>query len=124
MLNSAEGVIEEGAQEIALFGIDMASKNEYILQRAGGQYFLQEAAKLGIRVAIPHESDLAQPPGLYGYDCSTPFTRKVLARKKEVNDRIAAMTAERDKLNQQITYLQGAAEDVEYFEQIWSGVQT
>lgn len=116
--------IEEGAKEIALFGIDMASKDEYILQRSGGQYFLQEAAKLGIRVAIPHESDLAQPPGLYGYDCSTPFTRKLLARKKEVSDRIAHMTAERDKLSHQITYLQGAVEDLDYWSTIWGGVQT
>ena len=41
--------IKAGAKEIALFGIDMASKDEYILQRPGGHYFMQKAAERGSR---------------------------------------------------------------------------
>lgn len=116
--------IRAGAQEIALFGIDMASKDEYILQRPGGHFFMQEAAKRGIRVSIPYESDLAQAPALYGYSDSTPFGRKIYVRSKELKDRVAQMRADRDKLNHSITYLEGAIEDMEYVISIWSGLQT
>lgn len=116
--------IEFGAAEIGLFGIDMASKDEYILQRPGGHFFMQTAAMRGIKVLIPNESDLGQHPALYGYSDSTPFGRKVLMRKQELKGRIEGMKAERDKLSHGITYLEGALEDVDYFEGIWSGVQT
>lgn len=116
--------IKAGAVEIALFGIDMASKDEYILQRPGGQYFMHEASKRGIKVCVPFESDLAQPPALYGYSDSTPFGRKIQVRKKELQDRIAGMKVERDKLSHSITYLEGAFEDASYVHDIWAGIQT
>jgi hypothetical protein len=116
--------IKYGAAEIALFGIDMASKDEYILQRPGGHFFMQEAAKRGIKVSIPFESDLGQPPALYGYSDSTPFGRKMHVREQELKQRVEAMRAERDKLNHSITFLEGALEDVDYIKGIWSGVQT
>ena len=116
--------IKAGASEIALFGIDMASKDEYIKQRPGGHYFMQEAAKRGIKVSVPFESDLAQPPALYGYDDSTPFGRKMHVREKELQERIAGMKAERDKLNHGITYLEGALENMDYTKSIWGGIQT
>ena len=116
--------IKAGASEIALFGIDMASKNEYILQRPGGHFFMQEAAKRGIKVSIPYESDLAQPPELYGYGDSTPFGRKIHIRKKEIEDRVNGMKAEKAKLDHSITYLEGALEDLSYVKDIWGGIQT
>jgi hypothetical protein len=112
------------ADEIALFGIDMASKDEYILQRAGGHYFMQEAAKRGIKVSLPYESDLAQNPELYGYADSTPFGRKLHVRKQELEGRINQMKMDRDKLTNSITYLEGAAEDLDYIKSIWGGIQT
>lgn len=113
-----------GASEIALFGVDMASKGEYIMQRPGGHYFMQEAAKRGIKVILPMESDLAQPPGLYGYNDSTPFGRKLFVRKAELEARINAMRTERDKLAHGITFLEGALEDIDYTMSIWGGIQT
>jgi len=116
--------IKYGASEIALFGIDMASKGEYILQRSGGHYFIQEAAKRGIKVSLPFESDLAQPPPLYGYSDSTPFGRKISVRELELQQRVASMKSDRDKLNHSIAFLEGALEDIDYIKSIWSGVQT
>lgn len=116
--------ILQGAKEIALFGVDMASKDEYILQRPGGHFFIQEAAKRGIQVRLPMESDLAQPPALYGYSDSTPFGRKLAVRQKELRERVTQMKAERDKLNHAITFLEGAVEDLDYVNSIWSGLQT
>lgn len=116
--------IKAGASEIALFGIDMASKDEYILQRPGGHYFMQEASKRGIKVSVPYESDLAQAPELYGYGDSTPFGRKIHVRKKELEERIAGMKAEQAKLVHSITYLEGALEDLTYIKDVWGGIQT
>jgi hypothetical protein len=115
--------IRAGATDISLFGIDMASKNEYILQRPGGHYFMQKAAERGIKVAVPYESDLAQPPPLYGYSDSTPYGRKVSMREQELNTRINQLETERAKICENITYLRGALEDNDYHKSIWGGVE-
>jgi len=112
-----------GAKEIALYGIDMASRDEYILQRPGFYFFKHEAERRGIKVTAPNESDIMQSPALYAFSDSTPLGRKILAREAEVKQRVNAMIAERDKLAQNITYLQGALEDLDYFKSIWTGAQ-
>jgi hypothetical protein len=116
--------IQQGAKEIGLWGVDMASKDEYILQRSGGHFFIQEAVRRGIIVHIPKESDLAQPPALYGFDDSTNFMRKLMARKKELEDRIGPMKHQREQLTQNIHYLEGALEDIDYMHSIWGGAQS
>jgi len=116
--------IKMGASDIALFGVDMASKNEYILQRPGGHFFMQMAASRGIRVSVPFESDLAQHPPLYGYEQNTPFGRKLLVREQELQGRINHMKGELEKLQKGISFLEGAAEDIDYMRAIWSGLQT
>ena len=116
--------IKAGASEIALFGVDMASKDEFIIQRPGGHYFMQKAAERGIKVSVPYESDLAQPPPLYGYDDSTPFCRKLHVRRAELVQRIGAMQNEQAKLQHSIAYLQGALEDLDYTKSIWTSLQT
>jgi len=115
--------IMEGAKEIALFGVDMASRDEYILQRPGGYYFLTECMRRGIKIGAPYESDILQPPPLYGFCDSTPYMRKLMAREKELKDRIGGMKQERDRLVVNITYLEGALEDLDYFKNIWGGAQ-
>lgn len=119
--------ISRGFKEIGLYGVDMASKDEYILQRQAFYFWLYKAKSLGIKVTIPDESDLMQPPGLYGYSEVTAFGRKMHARKSELLGRIAALEQqELPKVMQQaqnvkdnITYLKGAVEDLEYTLSIW-----
>jgi hypothetical protein len=111
-----------GASEIALYGIDMASRDEYIRQRPGFYYFKREAMKAGIKVSAPHESDIMQSPPLYAYVDSTPFGRKIMARRIEVSGRINGMAQQIDQASRSKTYLEGALEDLDYFESIWGGV--
>lgn len=113
--------IAQGAKEIALFGIDMASRDEYILQRPGFYFFRYLAQQSGIKVWAPNESDIMQSPGLYAYSDVTPMGRKILAREVEIKGRLEGMKAERAKLDHNITYLEGAVEDVDYFKSIWMG---
>jgi hypothetical protein len=112
-----------GAKEIALYGIDMASRDEYILQRPGAYYFFEEAKKRGIKMSAPYESDIMQPPGLYGFSEVTQFGRKMLARKVELEQRVRDLRAQRDGSAQQVTYLEGALEDLDYFHTIFGGAQ-
>lgn len=114
--------IHKGANEIALFGIDMASRDEYVLQRPGFYYFKYRAEQLGIKVWAPNESDIMQHPGLYGFSEVTPFGRKILARKKELHDRVVAAKQQIAQIQHTVTYLEGALEDCDYMESIWMGL--
>lgn len=58
--------IEEGYQEINIFGCDMASKEEYIYQRDTFFYFCGRAEALGIRVNIPEDSRTFFKDRVYG----------------------------------------------------------
>jgi hypothetical protein len=111
-----------GAAEIALYGIDMASRDEYIRQRPGFFFFKHMAERRGIKVSAPHESDIMQSPALYAYVDSTPFGRKIMARRAEVSGRINGMAQQIDQASRSKTYLEGALEDLDYFESIWGGV--
>jgi hypothetical protein len=112
-----------GAKEIALYGIDMASRDEYIIQRPGAYYFFEEGKKRGVKMSAPYESDIMQPPGLYGLSEVTQFGRKLLARKAELDQRTRDLRAQRDNAATQLTYLEGALEDLDYFHSIFGGVQ-
>lgn len=113
----------KGAKEIALYGIDMASRDEYILQRPGAYYFFMEAKRRGIKIMAPYESDILQPPGLYGFSEVTQFGRKLAARKVELQQRVRELTNQVNSASNQKTYLEGAMEDLDYFEAIFGGVQ-
>lgn len=114
--------IKQGATEIALYGIDMASRDEYILQRPGFFFFRHLARQRGIIISAPHESDIMQSPALYAYVDSTPFGRKLMARKQEVSGRVAGFDQQISQATNSRTYLQGALEDLDYMTSIWSGV--
>lgn len=119
--------IHKKYKEIALYGVDMASKDEYYLQRQAFYFWYEKAQALGIKVTIPPESDLAQPPTLYGYSEVTPLGLKMHARKQELLMRIGQiekvdrpnLMAQLKTLEDTMTYLKGAVEDCEYVMTIW-----
>ncbi len=110
-----------GASEIALYGIDMASRDEYILQRPGFYFFRHEASRRGIKISAPSESDIMQSPPLYAYVDSTPIGRKLAARRTEVQGRVNGLGQQIAQASQSKTYLDGALEDIDYMQSIWSG---
>ncbi len=114
--------ISQKATEIGLYGIDMASRDEYIIQRQGFYFFRHIATQRGIKVSAPKESDIMQSPGLYGYSEIEAFGRKVMARKSELQGREAHMAQEKAKLEHNQAYLGGAIEDVDYFASIQIGI--
>lgn len=116
--------IKAGAKEIGLFGIDMASRDEYILQRPGFYFFKYIAEQRGIKVTAPNESDIMQPPMLYGFSEVTPLGRKLCAREAELKNRVAPLKQQIENLVRQVTYLEGALEDIDYIKSIWGGAQS
>lgn len=115
--------IDRGVEEMALYGVDMSSKGEYITQRPGGHYFIQRAREAGIKVTLPQESDLDQPPPLYGYSDASDYGRKQATRRFEVAERIAQLEAQIQQGSQQLAYLKGAAEDIDYNESVYASVE-
>jgi hypothetical protein len=101
----------------------MSSKDEYILQRSGGHFFIQKASERGIKILVPPESDLLQPPPLYGLADGTSFGRKQAARETEIKMRVADAQNRLAAVQGEIAYLNGALEDNWYNRQIWGGVQ-
>lgn len=122
--------IYKGYKEIGLYGVDMASKDEYIQQRQAHYYWEEKAASLGIKITIPPESDLKQPQAIYGYSDATRFGRKLHARAQELKTRsehirqveLGRMMNEIKKAEQNATYLEGAHEDNDYVRSIWMGI--
>jgi hypothetical protein len=112
-----------GAVEVALFGIDMASRDEYIIQRPGAYHFFMEGARRGVKIWAPYESDIMQPPPLYGYSDVGAFGRKMRARTSELKERLAPMEQQLQALTQNVTYLKGALENQDYIQSIQGGAQ-
>ncbi len=118
--------IEQGPEEIGLWGIDMAATEEYGLQKPGCHFFIMEAEKRGIRITVPPESDLLRPVALYGMN-DTPMALKIAVRRRELGTRIAEAEQRVQQLDRQFQeamrekcFLLGALDDLTYFEQTWS----
>ena len=92
--------IEMGADEISLFGIDMATSTEYFDQRLGCQYFATKAVEKGVKVTVPLESDLLRPQPLYGIREYQHSWIKATARRKRL---------EKDKENGRVSIANGQA---------------
>lgn len=85
--------IAEGAEEIGLWGVDMSAQEEYAHQRPACHHFITEARRLGIKITVPPQSDLLQPPPLYGYSMQSRMAQKGAARKVELARRVAEAEA-------------------------------
>ena len=104
---------------IGLFGIDMAATEEYGDQRTGCQFFATIAHALGITLVVPPESDLLLPKPLYGIGESTPMAIKLTERRRELTGRIAQAEAMQQNARDQLMFLKGALDDLDYHWQTW-----
>lgn len=112
----------EQAEVIGLYGLDMSSRHEYLIQRPGMHHMIWAAENIFKRVIIaPMESDILQPAPLYGYDLSTPRGRKTEIRRREVQARVSGLDKQIAALTTERTMLSGALDDLDYFQTIWAG---
>lgn len=106
-------------EEVGLWGVDMSATEEYGYQRAGCHFFIQEARKRGIRVTAPFQSDLMQPPLLYGYSFASPMWRKLNARRQELLARKADAEQRQAQAHSDHLFISGALSDLEYQINTW-----
>jgi hypothetical protein len=112
--------IEQKPETIGLYGVDMAASSEYNQQRPSVQFFLQEARALGIEVIVPPESDILEPPPMYGYCESSRRWRKMYAREIELKGRIADLASKESNAAHEKAHLMGALDDLQYQQGIWA----
>ena len=113
--------IHAGFKKIGLYGIDMAAATEYKDQRLGCQYFALLAQARGIEVGVPPESDLFRPAPLYGISETSHARIKMMARRRELEGRVAAALQKQQEAKDESLYLRGALEDLEWNEMDWVG---
>ena len=113
--------IEAGAEEIGLWGIDMAADEEYYYQRPGCQFFVLEAAKRGIKITVPPESDVLQPMPLYGVGEWEPGMAKYTARHGELQARHAGAMQNLEAAKQEAMFLAGAIDNQKYWMNTYVG---
>lgn len=65
--------LEEGAEEIGFWGVDMAGREEYVVQFAGVRHFIDIARERGVKVHIPDRSLLRRDPIPYADRFETPL---------------------------------------------------
>jgi len=113
--------IEEGADKIGLFGVDMANATEYKDQRLGCQYFCSLAKSMGIEVGVPPESDLLRPAPLYGVCEQSHGWIKQTQRNKELVQRAEEAKATIAEKQEELTFLNGCLDDQDWTIQSWFG---
>ncbi len=110
--------IEQKPAVIGLYGVDMAALSEYNQQRPACQFFIEKATQAGITIVVPPESDLLEPPPLYGYCESSRQWRKYYARMEELKARVADIDAHSKEAEKR--HLVGAIDDLQYQMAHWA----
>jgi hypothetical protein len=100
--------IEEGATDIALYGVDLADATEYAAQKPGCRFFIQTALLNGIRVTGPAEAEVFVPGKLYGYGKPHPWAYKLKTRKDELMGRYRELEQRQTQISLAVAALKGA----------------
>lgn len=112
--------IAQKVDVIGVFGVDLAQAAEYACERSGFQFWIREAGKRGIQIIIPPESDVGEPPPVYGIHLGLPMTRKILARRGELLRRIVGLEATLNRDRDELSTLRGALQDLDWVLKTWA----
>lgn len=113
----------EGFEEIGIYGVDMAHDTEYASQRPSCEWAVGIAQGRGIKVYIPHESDLLKTNFLYGFEqsASSAFDMKLAARRNDLNRKLAEFDNQIAQLSEIRAQYRGALQDTEHIYRNWKG---
>lgn len=95
-------------KEIGIWGVDMATAEEWGVQRPGCHFFLEMARAAGIKVTLPPESMLNQPPPLYGYETTDALAVQAESHKQHLVANLTAATAQITESRIREAYFRGA----------------
>jgi hypothetical protein len=111
--------IYEGFKEIFIFGVDMATDGEYAFERPSVEYFCGYAEGAGCKLVIPDKSDLLKSFFLYPYEDASTFKIKMDARRAELDQRVAELSAQEQHIRDQKNQMIGARSDNDYVDRCW-----
>ena len=103
-------------REIGIFGIDLIVGTEYDWQKSCVEYMLGLANARGITVRIPPQAALLKQRWRYGYETEP---QGGLIKLTELNRRGAALQNERNQLIARLQTIDGAAQELAYWAQIF-----
>lgn len=98
----------DGERELGIWGVDMASSEEYLAQKPACRFFLQLARMRGVKITVPEECDLLTPGRVYGYDPDPWLTMKAKAKRDELAARGADIDNQLRMLAFEAAALKGA----------------
>lgn len=107
--------LHEGAEEIGVWGVDMACSEEYKAQRPSCEYFIGLAVGAGVAVTMPGASDLLKCRKLYGVEPDEEFSQKFKARTAELSKRVTDIETRRDNAALEAAYLKGALDSQAWY---------
>ena len=113
--------IHRGATEIGMWGVDMSAQEEWEFQRSGCHFFIALAREMGIKVTIPHESDLLRPPPFYGFREVDPMHIKLVARNEELTAKVRAAEQKVIAARDEVMFYKGALDANLYTIKTWVG---
>ncbi|HDZ73708.1 MAG TPA: hypothetical protein ENH55_13265 [Aurantimonas coralicida] len=76
--------LEEKPTDIGLWGIDMESREEYVVQFAGCRHFIDMAKVLGIKIHLPHDCLLRRDPHPYADRFETTLALTLESKAKYI----------------------------------------
>lgn len=111
----------EGVQEIGIWGVDMALREEqYSGQRGSIEYLIGLCRGRGITVTVPPECDLLKLLEPYAYGSSSEFARRLKAKKAEVDERMKAIGEQLQQGERMKIALAGAADVLDWVQRSWT----
>lgn len=94
--------IDEGADEIGLWGADMEHGDEYIHQRAGVKHFIELARFAGIKMTVPGFNGIAYNPIPYPMWQDDPLVQKVDWREKLLKSDLESLTEKQSQAEKRL----------------------
>jgi len=110
-----------GAEELALYGVDMAQTEEYQAQRPSCEVLVGYAAGAGIKVTIPEECDLLKCQRIYGIEPHTAFERKLAVHMLELEEKLQNSYSKINDAKKQMIGAAAAAAELEGLTDILNG---
>ena len=115
--------IEEGFEEMFIYGVDMAQDDEYAHQRPSCEYFIGLARGMGIKVYIPDKSDLLKTLWLYPFEPESPMWVKCESRRQELQQRANEVHANEMAMRDNRNQIVGAIENMNYIQKAWGNTR-
>jgi len=111
--------IDYGADEIAIYGVNMASDSEYAYQKPSCTFMIGWAKAMGIKVTIPDSSELLSIPFQYGIEKRPRALCAIDQKKTELNAQMAVHTQNQKVSEIGVAQCQSNLQLLQWVEQNW-----